>query len=212
MDFAEYAKMIKDVPFTEGLEYKLAVYWLHPEILPLGVVSLGENVPAVVRIPERVTNKYGRKVPVITVGGNAFAGQGRVTDIVLPPTVDRLPAGAFAGCEGLKRITIPKKIRTIWEGTFSGCDQLEDVYYEGSIEEWKNVNITHHRHEIEFGELIPGTPIQEIKSERLIHLPGNDALLTANIHFRCVLSDLTYDPGFQLTADGKDVTDLFRTF
>ena len=211
MNFKEYEETIKDKPYTETLEYSQAIMWLHPELLPLGVVSIGEEYPEIVKIPNRIANRYGRKVPIIAIARNAFADHVKVTDIVLPSTIERIPTGAFAGCSGLKRITIPKKIKTIREGTFAGCDNLEDVYFEGSMEEWRKINIVHDKHEIEFGKLIPGTPVHEIKAERLLHVPGNDALLTANIHFHCALSDLKYDSRFELTVDGKDITDFFRT-
>ena len=53
--------------------------------------------------------------------------------------------------------------------------------------------------------------VQIKRAERLLHVPGNDALLTANIHFHCAFSDLKYDSRFELTVDGKDITDFFRT-
>ena len=211
MNFKEYEETIKIRPYSETLEYSQAIMWLHPEVLPLGVVSIGEEYPEIVKIPNRIANRYGRKVPIIAIARNAFADHVKVTDIVLPSTIERIPTGAFAGCSGLKRITIPKKIKTIREGTFAGCDNLEDVYFEGSMEEWRKINIVHDKHEIEFGKLISGTPVHEIKAERLLHVPGNDALLTANIHFHCAISDLECDLRFELTMGGKDITDFFRT-
>ena len=73
------------------------------------------------------------------------------------------------------------------EGTFAGCKQLEDVYFEGTMEEWNRIHIIHHKHEVEFGQLIPGTPVQEVKAERMIFIPGNEAIFSANIHFLCRL-------------------------
>ncbi len=210
MDFIGYKEMIKNAPYPETLEFCQAVMWLHPEVLPLGVISIGEDYPAVVRIPGHTVNRFGRTVPVITIARDAFAGRDKITDIVLPSTIDRIPPGAFAGCSGLERITIPRKLNSIRKGTFAGCDRLKDVYYEGSMEEWENVQIVHNKHEIEFGGLIPETPVHGIKEERLVHVPGNDALLTANIHFHCALSDAALDPGFELTVSWKDVTELFQ--
>lgn len=46
------------------------------------------------------------------------------------------------------------------------ASQLEDVYFEGTMEEWNRINIIHHKYEVEFGQLIPGTPVQEVKAER----------------------------------------------
>lgn len=179
MIYKDYRDMIKDMPYTETLEYKQAIMWLHPENLPLGVFSIGEEYPTIIKIPPQAVNRYGRKVPIIAIARDAFAGHGEITDIVLPPSIQGFAKSMFSGCSGLKRITIPKKIKTISRGMFDGCDALEDVYYEGSMEEWKRIKIVHHKQEIELGSLIPGTPVQKIEAQRLIHIPGNDALLTA---------------------------------
>ena len=184
--------------------------WLHPQILPMGVTSIGDDAHGVIKIPKYTVNSHGIRVPVIAIRRDAFSGQNRITDIVLPSSIGSLPMGAFAGCSELKRITIPKNVKSIREGTFDGCDNLEDIYYEGTMEEWKKINIVYQKHEIEFGPLIPGTPVHEIKNECLVHVPGNDPLLTCNIHFNCILSDSGQNPVFELSFGGKDITNLFR--
>lgn len=211
MNYREYQEVMKNVPYTEALEYCQAIMWLHPEMLPLGVYSTGEDPEGMVKIPPFAENRFGRKVPVIALRREAFSGKEKITDIVLPESIERLPAGTFAGCTGLKRITIPKKVRHIKEGTFAGCRSLEDVYYEGSMEDWRKLDIVHEKHEIEFGELKPGSPVQEVTAERLLHIPGNDGLFTANIHFNCRLSGLGKDIVFQVSAGGKDITEFLRT-
>ena len=119
-------------------------------------------------------NRYGRNVPVITFSSQAFSGKSNITDIVLPQSIERFPKGAFEGCTGLKRITVPRKVKVMKEGTFAGCKQLEDVYFEGTMEEWNRIHIMHHKHEVEFGQLIPGTPVQEVKAERRHGRPFED--------------------------------------
>jgi hypothetical protein len=41
----------------------------------------------------------------------------------------------------LEKISIPKSVEKIEEGAFSGCFDLQYVYYEGTEEDWKNINI-----------------------------------------------------------------------
>lgn len=54
----------------------------------------------------------------------------------------RLIAGAaFNGCKNLKCIIIPDSIIDIGEDAFWSCTNLSDVYYSGTEEQWKNVNI-----------------------------------------------------------------------
>ena len=211
MNYNEYEELIRGIPFTETLEYQPAVFWVHREVLPLGVASIGDDASGIIKIPNFKLNSYSHNVPVIAISKSAFANQERITDIVLPTSLEAIPEGAFSGCSGLKRITLPKSITYIGEGTFAGCDSLEDVYYEGSPEEWKHVKIVHQKHEVEFGSLVPGTPVQTIIAERFVHIPGNDALLVANIHFRCNLSDKATVASYGIKTGNSDVTNLFRT-
>ncbi len=211
MNFREYEETIKNTPYTDTLEYYPALMWLHLSRLPMAVASVGNTDTQIIKIPERIVNSYGNKVPVIAIRPEAFAGQSNLTDILLPQTIGRIPKGAFSGCSGLKRITIPRKVDIIREGAFAGCNQLEDVYYGGTIEEWNKINIVHKRHEIEFGDLIPGTPVQEVTAERIMNIPGNEALLSANIHFNCRLSEQVFNPIYTIHVGNKEVTDFFRT-
>ena len=211
MNFREYEDMIKDVPYPDTIEYKLPFLWLHPQNLPLGVTSIGDSGLSIIKIPERAMNRYGRKVPVITFSRQAFSEKSNITDIVLPQSIERFPKGAFEGCTGLKRITVPRKVKVIKEGTFAGCKQLEDVYFEGTMEEWNRIIIIHHKHEVEFGQLIPGTPVQEVKAERMIFIPGNEAIFSANIHFLCGLPGEKFNCSFNVKVGNKDITEFFRT-
>lgn len=206
MNYHEYREMIKSVPYSENIEYKLAIMWLHPEHLPVGVLSVGDDAEGIIKIPHAAVNRYGKKVPVIAIGKNAFSCHDKISDIVLPSGIQRIDAGAFAGCSGLKRITLPKSVKQIREGTFADCDALEDIYFEGTPEEWQKIDIVHHKREIEFGGLLPGTPVQEVKAERLVHIPGNDALFTANLHFHCTLPDSENDPTYEIKAKARKVT------
>ena len=52
------------------------------------------------------------------------------------------------------------------------------------------MDIAFERYEIDFGGNIPGTPIRVITDERIVYIPGNDALRKATIHFNCDLIQL----------------------
>ena len=216
MNYLEYAEKIKSIPYPEKLKYHIAVMWLHPERLPLCVISLGDEILPVVKIPHEAVNNaydlgYNYTVPVIAVSKDLFRGREDITDIVLPSTIQWLSEKAFSGCRNLRRITIPKKIRIIRRGTFDGCENLTDIYYEGSREEWEQIKIVHQKSECELGALIPGTPVQQIVSERMMHIPGNEPLFSANVHFRCNLAYAEGNPEFHVKAGKMDVTALFHT-
>ena len=187
MNYSEYKKIIKDTADSEGLRYKLAIAWLHPERIPVCITSMQNCSDIIIRIPCTVFNSYGFNVHVISIGANAFKNCISITDIILGTNIEKIGAGAFSGCKSLERIYIPKSVKLIRERAFEGCKSLKDVYYEGTMEEWSKLEKATDHIEKEFGDLIAGTPVQEFISEKLIRIPGNEALNLANIHFRCTL-------------------------
>ncbi len=208
--FSEYKEVMDSTAETEGMEYKPAYFWLHPWQYPRILISLGDNTGPVIRVPAKVETDHGYRTPVTVIGGNAFRGNESVTDIILPPSVERFGEGAFAGCIHLKRITIPKKVKRIPEAAFANCWELEDVYYEGSKEEWKRIEIVREKYDVGLtGELIPGTPVEKIQDERLEHIPGNEALYCCNIHLNCDLGKSVTNPQLHLYVGGQEITEAF---
>lgn len=187
MDFRTYQQEVIDrTEETEGLRFYYAVLWLHQWYLPLKVTSLSGCAHEVIRIPGFVENKYHYRVPVFTFTDNVFRDHQSITDIILPETIEYIPEEAFKGCKNLKRITIPKKLKKIPWTAFDGCSALEDVYYEGSPDDFNRLKIKEYLHEVELsGVCKPGTPVEEVLGERLIHVPGNETFHQANIHFNC---------------------------
>jgi hypothetical protein len=189
MEWLEFKKNILDkTGDTQGLEYGYGVGALHTFMLPRRVTSLGVAAnDEVIKIPNWYKSVFETKsgcgylwVGVIGCKATVFAGNENVTDIILPYNVFKIEQGSFAGCKNLKRISLSKKVKFIPEGTFSGCDGLEDVYYGGSEEEWKKVNIVYQ-------ELRVKEPIQLGLHTELEYVPihGNEPLLSAHIHFNC---------------------------
>lgn len=116
---------------------------------------------------------------ITTVGSYAFDGFGKVTSVTLPETIrsieefafwrcDDLPSivipsgcttiknSAFNWCESLEYIVLPTSVTEIMWNAFANCDNLCDVYYSGTEDQWRRIDIS-------------GT--------------GNGALTSATIHF-----------------------------
>ena len=76
------------------------------------------------------------------ISAELFSGCTALEDIVIPSKVTLIGARAFADCTNLRSITIPKLRTDITSGyyLFDGADNLQDVYYCGTEEEWKNVS------------------------------------------------------------------------
>lgn len=58
----------------------------------------------------------------------------------IPEGIRVISTQAFQFCSKLKQIYIPKSIRYIGEYAFYYSENLEDITYEGSPEEWKNID------------------------------------------------------------------------
>ncbi len=58
--------------------------------------------------------------------------------------------GAFARCPDLTSITIPESVTRIEEKAFDGCENLKSIYYGGTKEQWRFLDV---------GQLEPGTII-----------------------------------------------------
>ena len=93
---------------------------------------------------ESISLPYGTEY----IPEKAFMGCTSLKDVKIPRSVTSIRKDAFLGCTSLKKIVIPKSVVSIGDGAF-GFDnfvqmphcRLEDVYYEGTEEEWNNVYI-----------------------------------------------------------------------
>ena len=74
------------------------------------------------------------------IGENAFWACINLEKVNIPSQVLIIINGTFDGCENLREVTIGAGIEII-EGAFTGCQNLTDVYYEGTWEQWKEIDI-----------------------------------------------------------------------
>ncbi len=81
------------------------------------------------------------KNSVTNIGDHAFYYCTALTNIVIPNSVMSIGDSAFYYCTDLISITIPKSITSIGDGAFNYCADLTDIYYSGSEEDWKKINI-----------------------------------------------------------------------
>ena len=114
----------------------------------------------------------------------AFSSCEKLASITLPNTVKKIENGAFCSCKGLTHVAIPNQVKIIDESTFAdcinlksinipiavtkindgafyGCPALTDVYYAGTKAQWDKIQIDYSDN-------------------------GNDALLSATIHYGAV--------------------------
>ncbi len=65
-----------------------------------------------------------------------------LAEIEIPESVTEIGYSAFMRCTSLKSITIPQSVKTFGNNVFYNCNAITDVYYTGTAEQWKNLNIS----------------------------------------------------------------------
>ena len=82
-----------------------------------------------IQIPDSVTS----------IGKRAFEDCKGLEKIIIPESVSSIGDFAFAGCESLKTMAIPDTVTSIGDLAFSYCPELTDIYYSGTLEQWRKV-------------------------------------------------------------------------
>ena len=112
--------------------------------IPKNCFCNDENIQGDFIIPDNIEN----------INMSAFAHCIGLKSITIPDSVTSIDSYAFYNCADLKSIVIPSYMIQIWNSAFHNCNSLEDVYYEGTREEFK----------------------------KIVNPIGNDYLLNANFH------------------------------
>ncbi len=80
-------------------------------------------------------------------GGHTVVGvRESATSVCLPGAHDGAPVvaigkDAFRGCTDLHDLTLPANLKYIYSGTLLPCNFLENVYYGGTAEQWRSVEV-----------------------------------------------------------------------
>ena len=92
------------------------------------VVDCDETATGTIEIPATYN---GRRVAIIDY--RAFADCHRLTNIIIPDSVEYIQDYAFKDCINLVNVVLPNDIREIRQGTFSGCSGLENITIPDSV-------------------------------------------------------------------------------
>ena len=140
--------------------------------IPDNVTSIGEQV--FYDCDSLTSVIVGNGVTSIDVW--SFGNCKKLTSIKLSDNLTSIGYSAFYDCSALESITIPNSVTNIGEYVFYNCDNLANVYYKGTEEQWKTVEI---------GQL-------------------NDALTNATIHYTKVnVEPITVTVNVYSTIDGS---------
>lgn len=106
-------------------------------IIPDDVVSIGDSAffgcqdLLSIVIPESVTS----------IGDAAFYNCDGLTSIVIPDGVTYIGDDAFRNCDNLENVVIGKGVQTIGNSVFYESPKVTDIYYTGTEQEWKKIDI-----------------------------------------------------------------------
>lgn len=78
---------------------------------------------------------------VITIDRYVFTNNAVLTEIVIPDSVTSIGWMAFDNCSSLESIVIGSGVESIAYQAFYGCKSLKKVYYKGSINDWRDIDI-----------------------------------------------------------------------
>ena len=87
-------------------------------------------------VPSRLK---GKKVTAIS--NSMFCFINGLEKVKIPDTVTTVESYAFYMVNDLKEIQIPASVKRIEQLAFYGCNTLKTVYYEGTEEDWKEIEI-----------------------------------------------------------------------
>lgn len=74
------------------------------------------------------------------IGTNAFHNCQDLESITLPASLEAIESRAFSSCRNLSEIKLPTSLTTIDISVFDDCSSLETVSYDGSLEQWSQIN------------------------------------------------------------------------
>lgn len=105
--------------------------------LPMTITSIGA------RAFDACTSLRELTVPglVETVPEGFAASCTALEDVTLPVNLTSIDEYAFYKCENLYSITVPDGLTTVVQCAFYGTDKLMEVYYGGSEDDWKQIDI-----------------------------------------------------------------------
>ena len=185
MTFEEFKSTVLDsATISDGLKFAKPAWWRGRFLFPVCIIGM-DNADSIVKIPQWYKLESGAITRVNSIIDNVLGSNANMTDLILPPSIERFTPQMLTACNKLKRMTFPKSVTCVPEKTFRDCIALEDVYYEGSREEWDRIDIVHRKDVA----IVDHSRLGLLCNVDNVRYPiyGNEPLFNARIHFDCDL-------------------------
>ncbi|MBO5420737.1 MAG: leucine-rich repeat protein [Clostridia bacterium] len=143
--------------------------------IPASVETIGAQAFGYCKALKSITVPSGVK----SIGGNVFYHCVALETMGFEEGVTEIPEGAMINCISLKSVTLPTTLKKIGVRAFLEVSQLTDVYYAGTQEDWKNVEIAEDNEPLQNAEIhfsSNGPEVRgDVNSDRAVN--ASDALL-----------------------------------
>ena len=116
--------------------------WAFSGCSGLTSVTIGNSVTSIGNAFGGVTAKieWGDNPQITSIGRYTFSGY-KGSIITIPDSVTSIGEQAFVDCTDLTSVTIPDSVTSIDSWAFYGCSGLTDVYYQGDLSGWLEIDI-----------------------------------------------------------------------
>lgn len=79
---------------------------------------------------------------ITNIGAAAFRDFDYLYEVKIAPGVTKICAEAFRHCTDLQYVYLPKSVQSMGYNAFDDCDKLRVIFYEGSQEDWGNIEFS----------------------------------------------------------------------
>ena len=142
-----YCNALTTVTFAEGSQLKSIgraafygtehAYPRFKEIkIPDSVETIGNGAFYDCRDLERITLPSALQ----TLSNVTFYDCTALSEVTFPASLKTIESSAFSGCRNLSKVKLPASLKAIQSSVFHRCSALKTVSYDGSLEQWNQIN------------------------------------------------------------------------
>ena len=81
---------------------------------------------------------------VQTIGASAFSECKSIKEITIPDGIETIDSYTFEWCTSLEKVTVPASVKTVGHRAFENSDAISEVYYDGTVTQWKRMSIDYY--------------------------------------------------------------------
>lgn len=143
-----YCNALTTVTFAEGSQLKsigLAAFYgtehAYPRFkeikIPDSVETIGNGAFYYCQNLERIALPSALQ----KLSNATFYGCTALSEVTFPASLKTIESSAFSGCRNLSKVKLPASLTTIQSSVFHRCSALKTVSYDGSLEQWSQINV-----------------------------------------------------------------------